>query len=194
MDHFRAPRFDTPLDLDAHLAAIPEGTTIKGMFASDVVKLVRDRTGKSPGREKFVAFKDYDFKEWVRLLVTGAEMIHPDVPIHEAIRRVGHLAYPTFFSSLAGRVLLSVVGKDPLKLIPLVPKIYAMTASRGRAKVAEIEPGRALIELRDVWDFPESYNVGNFEGAMRAFEVEGKIELQTFSACDADILLTWRPA
>ena len=50
---------------------------------------------------------------------------------------------------------------------------------------------RAVVALRDLWNFPDSYQVGVFEGAMETFGLRGDIRVRVHSLADVDLLITW---
>lgn len=190
---FTIPDMSAPLDLEAHLAMIPAHATIKGMFFSDLVRETRKVDGREIGRRKYIGFKDYPIVEWVELLVETAQLCYPTLSVREGMRRLGRLGYTTFLESLPGKVMVATVGRDLNRMALLTSKIYAVTNNVGTAKLAESEEGRVVVELRNVWDFPESYNLGSFEAAANAFDVIAEIKVCCHSICDADLLITWRP-
>ena len=74
--------------------------------------------------------------------------------------------------------------------VKLVSKAFDML-SAATATVQTLEPGRAVIALRNTWAFPEVYQVGVFEGAMRGFDESGEVRVAVHSACDVDIEMRW---
>jgi hypothetical protein len=48
-----------------------------------------------------------------------------------------------------------------------------------------------LLEYRNIWNFPESYQVGAVEGACRAFDQEPRVLMRVHSECDLDLLIRW---
>ena len=56
----------------------------------------------------------------------------------------------------------------------------------GTVTLTERGEGRARVELRQIWSFPDAYQVGVFEGAMLALDIEGEVQLRVLSPCDAD--------
>ncbi len=188
---FLLPTFAAPLDLESRLPRVPPDATVKGMFFQSVADEAKAASGVTVGRGRWVAFKDYPTREWLTLLVECARLVHPRVSPRESLRRLGQNAYPTFLSSTVGRVLMSVADNDLALALRQVPRIYAVSGNTGRAELGELTEGRAIIQLRNVWDFTDSWQVGVFEGGMRAFRKQGSVLVRALSICDADLELTW---
>ncbi len=182
-----------PLELDARLQALPRAATVKGMFLSNIADLVEQRSGQRPGRKRYVAFTNYPLSEMIELLPQAAKLAYPGLPVREGMRRLGRLAYPTFSSSTIGRVVMSIAGDDPRSALHVAPKAYRLVGNTGTARVVDTGDGEAILELRGVWGWPESYNVGVHEGALDALGVDGEVLVRIHSLCDADLLVRWRP-
>lgn len=164
---FAKPDFRRPVDVGAQVELVPAGATIKGMFLSSLLEALGPRRVELPeGQHRYVAFKDYPLAIQVRLIVEVAGRLHPDVPIREAIRRVGHRVYPTFSESLVGKVLFSAVGGNPVALLRAGAKAYGMSASVGSVEIVESTEGSACIRLRDMFNFIDCYQIGIIEGAL----------------------------
>ncbi|MEB2314407.1 MAG: DUF2378 family protein [Sorangiineae bacterium] len=193
LDGFAEPNIRAPLELEARIAKLPSGATVKGMFLSSIAKLVEGRGGARPGRERYLAFSSYPLREMLELLPVAAERAYPGVPVRDGMRRLGRLAYPTFTASTLGRVVMSVASNEPLAALKLAPKSYALIGNTGSARVVEVDARSAILELRGVWGFPEAYNVGVHEGALDTLGVIGEVLVRVHSLADVDLLLRWRP-
>ena len=71
--------------------------------------------------------------------------------------------------------------------------VYSVTPrGRSTAELLEIGEGFAVIRLRWVWSFPDSYHVGVFTGAaLGVFSLEPSILVRSTSLCDAELLISW---
>jgi uncharacterized protein (TIGR02265 family) len=190
---FGEPDALAPLDLEERLEALPRAATVKGMFLSNIVDLVEQRSGERPGRSRYVAFANYPLREMVELLPQAAELAYPGLPVRQGMRQLGRLAYPTFASSTVGRVVMSMAGDDPRAALHVAPKAYRLVGNTGTARAVDTGDREAVLELRGVWGWPESYNVGVHEGALDALGVDGEVRVRVLSLCDADLLIRWRP-
>lgn len=94
-------------------------------------------------------------------------------------------------ASTFGKVLFAVAANDFGEAVRLVGRVYRVVANPGRVKVAHLEPGRALLELRHMWTFADAYQVGVFEGGLTAFKREGEVQVRVKSLCEVDLSIHW---
>jgi len=189
---FGRPDWDAPIDVDGRLEGAPSDGWVRGMFFQGLVDFVRAKTGQPVGRERYLAFKAYPLREYIELLASLAGAAFPDVPLREGLRRLGHRAYPNLMASTIGRVLFSVAANDFGEALRLVGQVYRVVANPGRVLVAQVEPGFALLELRSMWTFADAYQVGVFEGGMKAYRREGEVQVRVRSLSEVDLSLRWR--
>ena len=120
-----------------------------------------------------------------------------ELPLREGLRRLGQGAYETLVSSMSGRVLVALVAGSWLALLRAVPKAYQI-AGTARAELLVLEgddhAGEAVIELQRLWTFADSYHVGVFEGALKAWKREARIRLVQHTPSDVDLRIEWREA
>jgi uncharacterized protein (TIGR02265 family) len=191
---FSLPDLSAPLDLAERLRDMPPGAAAKGMFFQSMVDAARAAAGHAPGRERYVAFKDYPMDEFMTVMAECAVLVFPHVPPRDAIRRLALNAYAKFEESTIGRVLTSVAGRNFHATLRLVPRMYAVTIHPGHGEVAmgAIEERRAEVLIRGLWDFPDAWHVGVFEGGMRVFGKTGEVRVRVHSRCDVDLELSWQ--
>ena len=118
----RAFEPEAPLDLEARLVATPPDQIAKGMFMQGVADHVHALSGKAPGRGRYLPFKDYPLTEWMELIVEGARLAYPRVPVREGIRRLGQLTYSRAASSTVGKIIFSAVGRNIGAAVRLMPR------------------------------------------------------------------------
>lgn len=189
-DEFRLPDFAAPFDLEAHLSRVPPYATVKGMFISDLARVCKDM-GEPVPEGRYVAFRDYPLIDYMRAVVDVARTAYPGSPLPDAIRQLGQRGFEVLANSLTGKVLFAFAGRDLGAVLGLVSEAYKRSLNPVGARVGSIQPGRAVIELRDVWNFSESYQVGVFEGALRHYGHSGTVKIKRLSPCDTDYLLEW---
>jgi hypothetical protein len=89
--------------------------------------------------------------------------------------------------------MFAIAGRDFKAALPLSSKAYQISLSPGSASIPKLTDNSAIISLRDVWNFADSYQAGVFEGAMESFRVRGTVEVVTkVRACDVDLILNWQ--
>jgi len=190
-DGFVLPDWSAPIDVDERLARAPAEGWVRGMFFQGLADQARLGSGPPVGRERYTAFKTYPLREYIELLAAAARAVHPDVPLREGLRRLGHRAFPNLTSSTVGRVLFSVAGDDFGEALRLATNAFRIVASPGRVRVASLERGSALLELRHMWTFADAYQVGVFEGAMRSYRRQGEVRVLVRGVSEVDLWLGW---
>jgi uncharacterized protein (TIGR02265 family) len=177
------------LDVDARIRDTPSEKQTKGMFLEQLARAARAVGGASPTR--YVTFRDYPLREFMRLMADTAALRHPGLPLREAFRRVGSDAFSTLMNSVPGRVLYRLARGNVRAALCLAPEAYKHTLSHCSVSVRLEAPRQVVLEFRDVWNFPECYHVGVVEGACRAFGAEPRVRACVRSACDVDLLVRW---
>jgi uncharacterized protein (TIGR02265 family) len=127
----------------------------------------------------------------MRLLADYAPVRYPGVPAREAFRQAGIEAFSTLMSSVAGRALLVLARSDIRAALRLAPEAYKHNLSDCSVRLSLDGSRQAILEFRDVWNFPECYHVGIIEGVCRTFGAEGSVRTRVRSACDVDMLIRW---
>lgn len=190
---FRPPDYDAPLDLAERQASCLATSRVKGMFFGAIANEASERSGRTVGRERYVAFHGYPLTEWLAFLPEAAAAAHPQLPVREGMRRFGQNAFAVFTGSMVGRVLFSMAGRNIQTAVGLTGRAFDTIGSHGRVEVLVNESGRAIFGLRDMWDYLDAWHVGIFEGALDAFGQVGEVRVRTFNICNGDLELRYRP-
>jgi len=159
------------------IAGIPEASTTKGLFFNRLQELARKRGVPFPD-DHYVGLLDYSSREYCGLLVDIASALYPEETLREALRRVGHTAFPTLRSGLVGRAVFAVFGKNPRPPFRLMARGWQMSTSHVRAREVERGPSHAIIEVVDCYAFLDSYVVGIFEGVLLDRELQPEVTLE----------------
>jgi len=190
---FSKPDWNAPLDLERRLERIPARATVRGLFFNDLFTQFPDARAHAQ-RERYLTFKSYPFTEWSKLLADAAGACFPKCTPREGVRRIGRRAFPALNESQAGRVLFALAGNEVLSTIRVSSKAFALAQSVGSCDVVSVEPGVAVLQIRDAWDFPDAYYVGVYEGVFEVFGQVGEIDVCIHSMSDCDLRLRWKPA
>ena len=186
---YRPVDFSAPIDIEARIAETPETATAKGMFFEPLAR--SGRQWAIPCEARYVPFRDYPMRDYIRLLAAYGRKRHPDVPLREAMRRVGWEAFPALMSSVAGRVLYTFAGRDVRAALRLAPEAYKHSIKPGSVVSRLNTPSQVLLEYRDVWNLAECYQVGVIEGGCRAFGAEARVLVRAHSSASLDMLIRW---
>lgn len=184
---FVMPDWNAPLDVEGLLARMPKDSTVRGVFFQNAVEQVKRKLGRDPFAREFYKLLSYPSAELVRVLRQAAEILCPEVPLRQGLRRLGQSVFPALRETAAGTFLFSVAGKNVRSAFKLTSRAYELFSSHGRAEVGAVEDNAVYIELRRIWTFPDCYHVGIFEGALAAYETPGQIQIRRLGDCDVDL-------
>jgi uncharacterized protein (TIGR02265 family) len=174
--------------LRTRLAATPEDAVIRGLFPSEIIRLVPEVT--SP-RKRYVPFSNYPMREYLDLILQAARLKYPNMTAGNAVLRLGTHVYTSFANSLAGMAIFSIAQLDFRRSVELSPKAYEVTLKPGKVNLIHLGPLSAKIELRNVWAFPDIFHAGVWLGGMAAYKVAGSIGITRHSLCDVDFEMQW---
>lgn len=121
-------------------------------------------------------------------------MLHPELPIRDAMRQLGRHVYPNFVATMVGKAIFSVAGRDFGRVAALAGRAYAVSVSPGEVRSEPCGPNHVRVILRDLWPFPDAYQIGVWEGAMQVCGVKGEIRVRALSPCDVDYDIRWSGA
>jgi len=185
------PPWESPLDAEACLRAIPATATITGMFIESTAALARQKGHTvTSARARYTAFQPYPLKEHCTVLVEVARVLYPKVHLREALRRIGRGAPHVLLQSTVGRVVLGS-AEGPHATIEAMAKSYAVHMQPATLKVERAGEKSAVIRMSDIHNFLDSHNVGVFEGVMRHAKLEGTIRIRSYSRTSADFFCAW---
>jgi len=186
---FREPDHRAPLDVAGLIAEVPAQNTTKGMFFDPLARAARKYGVGAEAR--YVAFRDYPLRDFMRLIADYASARFPGLPTREALRRVGWEAFPTLMSSVAGRVIFAFAGREVRSALRLAPDAYKHSLSHCSVRSRLNGVGQAVLEYRGVWNFADCYQVGVIEGGCRAFGAEPSVRVCARGLADVDMLIRW---
>lgn len=156
-----------PFDLEAALASVPEDATVRGMFFQFLEGRLLRVNGKPLGDYEHGAFQPYPAREYVRMIHTTARTLFPELPVREALRRVGHFLYDDFERTMVGKAIFAVAGRDFSRLCALAHKAYAVSYAPCELRAEVVSRGRATVVMAPVHILPDTFQVGAWEGAAR---------------------------
>lgn len=187
---FEEPDWEAALDVVGMINATPADATVRGMFFMDFVRAA-EKAGGTAGRGTYVAFNKYPMREYMEVAVEVACFAHPDDSLRRALRELGRVVYPNFVQTMIGSAIFVLAGKDFARVAKLAPKAYNVSIEPGLVTTVAKDEHHVEVQLRDVWSFPASLQVGIWEGALQACDVSGDIRVRSHSPCDVDLDIRW---
>lgn len=196
---FNRPTFETPVDVAAYLRACPKSATTRGTFFQFVVNFVEKEKRKVPdalfegvSARRWVSWGSHPLVDFMRLAVNAAGVVHADLPLGEALRRIGWMAYPSFAATMAGRVVIYAFGDDLDALMMAMPRAYSVSISNASVTSTRIASGHWVVAMRDVYNFVDTYQLGVIEGAVRARGFTPQVRIRKgVRPWDADFDVRW---
>lgn len=178
-------------ELHRWIEETPTSCTVKGMYIVGVLQALENRGIEPREPMRVQQFKDYPLTQYMELLLDAALTLYPESAPKEGLRRLGQLAVPTFSHSIVGAVIMSTVGRSWEMCLKMVSRGYELSLKPGKAVVADMTSTTALVQLRGVWNFGDSYQVGVLEGLMHSCDMIGQVTVQVISRADTDLRLEW---
>jgi len=185
---FSQPDWTAAIDLSALLVAIPIDSTVMGLFFQTALAEAKAK-GEVAGRGEYSSLTKYPTTELAQVLYQSATLAYPDVPVREALRRIGQKVFPKIRETTAGALLFSVAGNRPFAAVKLIGRAYKLFTSSVSATPAEQADGSILVEMRNLWTFADSYHLGIIEGAFISYGSKSEILVRRHSICDVDFLV-----
>lgn len=191
LDPFREPPWDAPLDPEREIESIPPSAQIRGMFILPVLQEAK-RAGKPIGnrRDRYVPFQFYPLRQHARLLLEASAQVFPQVPLRQALRKLGRGAPAAFTASTLGRVVLHQ-DRGVVDVVRALAAAYELCLSPARAIVEERGERSLEVSLEEVHYFLDSHHVGTFEGAVKFAGKRGRVRIQRVSAASAVLRVEW---
>ena len=194
----RDPDFTGDVDLDAHLALLPEDARVKGLFFQGALeRLQQARSDADPfaragvPRQVYRAFHDYSYSDYLRLMVAIAELQYPNLPRGKGLREIGRSAYGILADSHIGRVIFGALGNDFGRIAAVGTKGWKLALNFGTVTFQSTGPNSGLYVLRDMPTFIETLQVGVVEGAVAAVGAQGRVRVHLRDLANGEIEVTW---
>ncbi len=195
---FQTPDFRQDIDSRRYLERVPPDARCKGMFFHEIVKLAGtlgrssfDSSTLARLEARYVAFKDYPLRTHMEITAAVARPLFPDVSTREGLRRLGRLAFPTFASSMVGRVVVGVLGADLERILQVGPKVFELSLSHGRARSTHVGERHFQYEFTDVYGYLDAYYLGVMEGPIVHFGKRPDVKLHLSSLSDGVMDIRW---
>jgi uncharacterized protein (TIGR02265 family) len=191
---FAEPNWDASIDFEARLAAIPPRAMVRGMFLQLLVQGLGDEAIEGVRDRRYIAFKNYPMREYVQLLAVACADRNSRMPAAQRVRWMGRAVYPNYAKTITGTAIFAVAGRNYRRVLELCPAAYRVSVEPAQVTVRSITDGRAIVELRELWNLPDLHQVGIFEGAMQVCGASGQIRVHPIDFGAADFEITWQEA
>jgi uncharacterized protein (TIGR02265 family) len=141
-------------------------------------------------RQRYLPYRFYPLTEHVRLLVETCTGRFPDLPLRQALRKLGRGAPRALLSSTLGKVVLGA-AEGVHAIVRGMADAYPLNAKPSRVTVLDQGDRHVIVRLERVHYFLDSHHVGTFEGVLRYAEVQGTVKIHRHAPAFADLRLDW---
>lgn len=168
------------------------GGTAKGFYFRALLRELASQGHHLSPASNYRDFTDYPMDEARALLLECAQRMYPHEPRNEGLRRLGWIIFPTFLSTMVGRVIFGALGNDVHAVLRSASRGFEVSISEGRYEVIELADRGAHVRVRDFRLFPDSFLVGVFEGALAHYGyADAKVTPKPLNPGDFDYHLAW---
>jgi uncharacterized protein (TIGR02265 family) len=195
LERSQRPWLDDPsLSMAERLAQAPSDGLVKGWLCQSIIENAKRHGVDLVLERRYFGFKDYPVREYLELLAQAAVTVRREEPAQRTLRVLGQGVYESFSQSLFGKVIMAGLGKGHEGArtgLRLIAHVYKRTSNHAIARFTEPADDVALVELSNVWSFPDAYHIGIFEGAARGFGGDVRVEIEKSSLSEASLKFQW---
>ncbi len=190
-ESYQLPNYRAALVVDSFYTAVPAAAMVKGFYSTAVLREASLSGQHIQGYGPYREFKDYPQAEAIRLLAECARRMYPDEPIREALRRMGWTVFPTFLSTMVGKVVFGALGDNLPAVMRMAPRGFEVSLSHGRCEVLSVTEHEAELRISDFYFFPDCYLVGVIEGTLAHYGRDAQVQIRPRDNSECDYYVRW---
>lgn len=185
-------------DLEQRLQKVGARDTTRGFLFSTALELVKNQEGEAAhqrcveaaGGHSFTAFFSYPLPAFLRLAYTASwELSAHYGGFDEALQNLGFRSTPRFLDSSTGRLLLSLVSKEPQRLFENLPGAYRAAWEHGGCHLKWLGPQHGQLHYQTV--VPVPYFTGSVLQICAAAHLRGHAQGHQHSLTECWVDFTW---
>jgi uncharacterized protein (TIGR02265 family) len=96
-----------------------------------------------------------------------------------------------FFDTMVGKAIFAVAASDAHRIMKLASRAYDVSITPGEVTLTETTDNRVVVQLRDIYSFADSYQVGIWEGMMETLRLKHTLKIRSHSLENVDFEITW---
>lgn len=166
-------------DLDVRLNLTTAEDCAKGMFFNGALSAIATLGGSAAADQcraasenrKYIDFFNYPITSFLKLTFTAASLLHRDLGGYGPVfHKLGAQAVQDFLATPVGKTLLLLAGKDPKRLLTILPGAFKTAVTYGDRAADFPAPGQAHFTMKR--DFmPHPYHEGVLKTVLEAMGV-----------------------
>ncbi|HSN13563.1 MAG TPA: DUF2378 family protein [Anaeromyxobacteraceae bacterium] len=186
-------------DLAKRIAAATPSDTSRGLNFNRLFGLVRDSLGDEGARAcdpdrkgARVDFFSYPVSEYLQIAWDAADRLEAALGGVDAVwEELGRRTVTGFLSSVLGRTIFAMAGKDPRRVISAAPSGYRSAVSYGERSVEWLGASRARMVFRRDFMVP-SFHRGVMLAGLEVCEARSpRVEARSTALLDSEYDLSW---
>ncbi len=186
-------------DLRKRIAATTPADTSRGLNFNRLFQLLREKLGEeaaracdSEGKASRVDFFTYPVKDYLTIAWDAADRLEPVLGSVNAVwEELGRRTVSGFLSSIIGRTIFAMAGKDPRRVIAAGPSGYRSAVSYGERTVEWLGPTHAKMVFKRDFMVPEFHRCVILAGLEVCGARSPRVTARATSLLDSEYDITW---
>ena len=186
------------VDLQRRMGLVGPRDTTRGFLFITALDVVKNHAGKHAHQRcqeagaiaQYTAFFSYPVSALLRVAYAAAhELGLEHGGFERAMQYLGFRAAPRFLESTTGRMLLSLVGKEPRRLIESLPTAYKTAWDHGGCALKWLGPKSGRLSYTNA--LPASYFAGSVQQILTSAKLRGQVLSRQVSLTESTVEFSW---
>jgi uncharacterized protein (TIGR02265 family) len=186
-------------DFERRIAACTDADTTRGLNFNRLFDLVRDHMGEEAarlcdpqGKGSRTDFFSYPVAEYLRAAWNAADRLEPRLGSVDAVwAELGRRTVTGFLSSVLGRTIFAIAGRDPRRIVSAGPSGYRSAVSYGERRVEWRGEKEAHMTFRRDFMVP-AFHRAVMLAALEASDARNpRVEGRALGLLDSEYELSW---
>ena len=139
------------------LEYFPHQCQVRGMFFDGLVNVIKSEYSATTANElmretgvkgRMIPFAFLPHRDFYKLYFAAAARLHPNRPLGDGLEAIAKTFYPVFRSSMVGRTLGVMIGKDPRKVLERLVDAYNLSVQDNEHAVRPVGTRSMIWECR----------------------------------------------
>jgi uncharacterized protein (TIGR02265 family) len=188
---FVEPPWNEPIDAAAVIRSVPQNALIRGYMTMPMIAVAKGRDPAWTGpRERYLPFNFYSLREHVEIMVALARAVYPDLPLREALRKLGRGAPNALLTTTVGKVTMGAAA-GVQNLVEAFASGYEVSVRPCTAQIVSHGSRHVIVSLATAPYFLDCHHVGAWEGVLKYAGVRGTVKICVTDETSANYLLEW---
>jgi uncharacterized protein (TIGR02265 family) len=186
-------------DLERRLAQCRDSDTSRGLNFNRLFDLVRDHHGEEAarwcdpqGKAARTDFFSYPVAEYLQVAWNAADRLEPRLGSVDAVwEELGRRTVNGFLSSVLGRTIFAIAGRDPRRIVSAGPSGYRSAVSYGERTVEWRGEKAARMVFRRDFMVPAFHRAVMLAALESSDAANPRVEARATGLLDSEYELSW---